>query len=207
MKILHGLTGSVATTLYPKMQKAYKDHKHEAEYVVTKSAGYFGIKKHSQGVYFDEYEWMGYETFKKVLHIELVKNNDMFVIAPLSANTLAKIANGICDNLLTCVARAWDFDKPFTVAPAMNTKMWNHPITQEHIAKIKSWGIKVIEPVSKELFCGDVGIGAMADISTIFESFGRKKVKCPYCIDGFQWVGDPCYGAEELVPCFNCKNV
>lgn len=204
MKILHGFTGSVATQLHKKFDQKYKDKNFDVEYVITKNSAHFGIDKNSAHVYHDAYEWMGYSTFKKVLHIDLVKDSDLFVIAPLSANTLAKIANGICDNLLTCVARAWDFSKPFIVAPAMNTKMWEHPITKEHINKIKSWGIKVIDPVSKELFCGDVGIGAMADINTIIDSFGKRKVKCPYCIDGYQWVGDPCYGAEELVPCFNC---
>lgn len=214
MKILHGFTGSVASILLKKFKKTYEEAGHEVNYMFTNSANYFTLGHTAnvfgptaQNLWDDKMEWEYYTKHNKVLHIDLVKDSDRLVIAPLSANTLAKIANGICDNLLTCVARAWDFDKPFTVAPAMNTKMWNHPITKEHIAKIKSWGIKVIDPISKELFCGDVGIGAMADISTIFESFRRKKVKCPYCIDGYQWVGDPCYGSEELVPCFNCKNV
>jgi len=54
--------------------------------------------------------------------------------------------------------------------------MWEHPITQEHISKIKSWGIKVIDPISKELFCGDTGMGAMANIDDIIECFNYKNV-------------------------------
>lgn len=111
----------------------------------------------------DAEEW---ESWKKlgdpVLHIELRKWADVLVLAPLSAHSLAKLANGLCDNLLLSVARAWDFDKPFIIAPAMNTKMWQHPITAEQVTRLENWGIQTIEPVVKELACADVGIGAMA---------------------------------------------
>lgn len=59
-----------------------------------------------------------------VLHIELRRWADVLVLAPLSANTMAKVAHGLCDNLLTSVVRAWDYAKPMIVAPAMNTYMW-----------------------------------------------------------------------------------
>lgn len=79
------------------------------------------------------------------IRLDLRKWADAFIIAPLDANTLAKIANGLADNLLTCVARAWDFNKPFYFAPAMNTCMWEHPLTNEHVKKlIMVLGCKVI---------------------------------------------------------------
>mmetsp|Transcript_12985 Transcript_12985/g.31017 ORF Transcript_12985/g.31017 Transcript_12985/m.31017 type:complete len:206 (+) Transcript_12985:61-678(+) len=96
-----------------------------------------------------------------VLHIELRRWADVFVIAPLSANTLAKLANGLCDNLITCVARAWDPKRPFLVFPAMNTLMWEHPFTERHITHLRDLGVQVIPPVSKALACGDVGTGAL----------------------------------------------
>ncbi|KAL4219678.1 hypothetical protein ACF0H5_022250 [Mactra antiquata] len=105
-----------------------------------------------------------------VLHIELRKWADILLIAPLDANTLGKIASGICDNLLTCTVRAWDFQKPLYFAPAMNTAMWEHPITSEQIKKLESWGYKQIPVVSKLLVCGDKGAGAMAEVSTIIET-------------------------------------
>ena len=76
---------------------------------------------------------------------------DIGVIAPLSANSLAKIANGMADNLLTSVLRAWDFTKPVLVAPAMNTMMWDHPVTSVHLATLTQWGYTFIPPVTKTL--------------------------------------------------------
>ena len=117
---------------------------------------------------------------EEVIHIELVKWADVFVIAPCSANTLAKISNGICDNLLTCCARAWDLNdwfKCLVVAPAMNTNMWSHPCTQEHLNRLRGWGIKVVEPVMKKLYCGDIGIGALAHLDDIFNELVLHSVK------------------------------
>ena len=175
MNILHGYTGSVATTLLDKFRKEYYSDKNLTnKFIFTQSSLNF-VKLddfwfRSDEVYDDAEEWNTYQCSKKVLHIDLSKWADVFVIAPLSANTLAKLANGICDNLLTCVARAWDFEKPFIVAPAMNCNMWTHPITEEHVKKLRSWGISVLEPVEKTLFCGDTGIGAMTNIENIIRA-------------------------------------
>ncbi|XP_071392349.1 phosphopantothenoylcysteine decarboxylase isoform X2 [Centroberyx affinis] len=102
-----------------------------------------------------------------VLHIELRRWADLFVIAPLDANTLGKISNGICDNLLTCVVRAWDTSRPLLFCPAMNTAMWQHPITARQVASLKEFGYVEIPCISKKLVCGDEGKGAMAEVSTI----------------------------------------
>ncbi|KAJ8555755.1 hypothetical protein K7X08_013251 [Anisodus acutangulus] len=122
-------------------------------------------------LYTDEEEW---STWKKigdsVLHIELRRWADIMVIAPLSANTLGKIAGGLCDNLLTCIVRAWDYNKPLFMAPAMNTLMWNNPFTERHLMIIDELGISLIPPVSKRLTCGDYGNGAMAEPSLIFST-------------------------------------
>jgi len=92
---------------------------------------------------------------------------DLLLIAPLDANTLAKLSNGMSDNLLTSVTRAWDFSKKIYVAPAMNTKMWEHPVTSSQLGTLKSWGYEVIEPIEKMLACKTFGMGAMAEVSTI----------------------------------------
>ena len=192
MNILHGLSGSVASTIVHKFQTNYQND--TVKFVLTESSKKFGphiysfnlnqeIKAKSSWVkphylwydkFDDENEWNVYDKEKGVLHIELMKWADVFVIAPCSANTLAKIANGICDNLLTCIARAWDFDKKIVIAPSMNTKMMSHPAYQNHIKTVQSWGIEIVPPQEKQLFCGDYGDGAMANIEDIVSRMKSK---------------------------------
>lgn len=84
----------------------------------------------------------------------------------MDANTIAKVANGLCDNLLTCVLRAWDIKsgKKVVFCPAMNTAMWDHPITNSQLETIKKWGyLEIVDPIPKLLACGDMGNGAMAE--------------------------------------------
>jgi phosphopantothenoylcysteine synthetase/decarboxylase len=126
----------------------------------------------------DRDEWAGYSRvgLDAVVHIELRKWADVLLVAPCSANTLAKLAGGLADNLLTCAARAWEFGeggrvaKPFLVAPAMNTAMWAHPATAAHLGVLSSWGVGVIPPVEKVLACGDRGVGAMAEVDCIVQA-------------------------------------
>uniref|UniRef100_A0A6G1SB49 Phosphopantothenoylcysteine decarboxylase n=1 Tax=Aceria tosichella TaxID=561515 RepID=A0A6G1SB49_9ACAR len=119
-------------------------------------------------VYDDTDEWSMWKKMgDPVLHIELRKWADLLVIAPLDANTMAKLANGICDNLLTCVVRAWDVAKKLIYCPAMNVHMYEHPITREQLGKLQSFGYLRVDCVEKRLACGDVGLGAMASVDTI----------------------------------------
>lgn len=141
------------------------------------------------GVYLDEDEW-GPQPWRRgasILHIELRRWADLLVIAPLSANTLAKIAGGFSDNLLTSVIRAWDTTvredgsrKRILVAAAMNTHMFRHPLTARHLKVLEEdWGGKdgwfdVMSPVSKELACGDVGDGAMRPYDEIVKEIASR---------------------------------
>ena len=103
-----------------------------------------------------------------MLHIELRNWSDVFIIAPLDANSLAKLAYGLSDNLLTCIARAWDIKtKHLLFCPAMNTGMWNHPSTEKNINILKEFGYIEVPPISKLLACGEQGMGAMAEIDSI----------------------------------------
>jgi len=123
----------------------------------------------------DEDEWSSWnKRSDPVLHIELRKWADLMLIAPLDANTLAKISNGLCDNLLTCVVRAWDIEtiehKPVIICPAMNTCMFKHPLTKLQLDLLtNSFGFSLIDCIEKTLICGDSGIGAMANIDTIVD--------------------------------------
>lgn len=101
-------------------------------------------------------------------HIELSKDCSFILIAPATADCIAKLANGMANDLLTslCLAR----DCPLVVAPAMNTKMWLHPATQRNIAQLKADNVMVIEPDAGELACGETGAGRMPDPSSIMSS-------------------------------------
>lgn len=172
MNILLGITGSVAANLTPKLHTALLEIG-DVTTIATKSALNFipshHIPHHCE-LYTDEDEWSKWHNGKSVLHIDLRRKASVLVIAPLDANTLAKMANGICDNLLTCVVRAWDRTRPIVIAPSMNTYMWEHPATQEHIDKLRSWyKLWMIDPVEKTLVCGDTGMGAMGKIESIVD--------------------------------------
>lgn len=166
MNILFGITGSVAATLAPKLYDELSTLGKVEAIRTSDSKQFLGpYISHTSG---DTYEQLRWKYDKIVAHIELREWADVLIIAPLSANTLAKMANGICDNFLTCVVRAWDLNKPIIVAPAMNTHMWNNPFTMEHLAKIQNvYDLSIISPVVKTLACGDTGIGAMANIDDI----------------------------------------
>ncbi|KAK3995146.1 putative Phosphopantothenoylcysteine decarboxylase [Cladorrhinum sp. PSN332] len=147
-------------------------------------------------VYRDQDEWgpQPWVRGRGVLHIELRRWADILVVAPLSANTLAKVVGGHSDNLLTSVIRAWDTDggidgkrKVILVAPAMNSAMWRHPITAKQIKTLENdWGVKkaedgqvtgwfeVVRPISKTLACGDTGDGAMASSEAISEIIKQR---------------------------------
>jgi phosphopantothenoylcysteine decarboxylase len=173
MNIVLGITGSVATTVAPKLYHTLVASGHNVEIVATKPAMYFLDPDFlwSVDIYQDKNEWPegGYHRNDPVKHIEFRDWADMLVVAPLTANTLAKMANGIADNFLSCIIRAWPKQKPMILAPAMNTEMWIDPITMTQIHSIYDRFPKtcVVYPVEKKLACGDTGVGAMADIDTI----------------------------------------
>ncbi|CAO3630997.1 unnamed protein product [Cunninghamella blakesleeana] len=169
--ILVGATGSVASIKIPNMVNELKKKPGVNVKVVPTKPGHFFFKdlKVDAEIHTDDEEWsLWKQKTDPVLHIELRKWADIMVIAPLDANTLAKIANGLCDNLLTCVLRAWDTSKPVVVCPAMNTHMWTHPFTEKHLSCLENdFKFTVVAPISKLLACGDTGVGGMAEPETI----------------------------------------
>ena len=107
-----------------------------------------------------------------VEHISLAKKADIFMIAPATANVIAKIANGIADDMLTTTFLASKCKK--IVSPAMNTAMFENQITQGNIAKLKKYGIGVVEPQNGLLACGDVGAGKMPEPDFLFDVIERE---------------------------------
>lgn len=199
----------MAAIKVPDLYDAFTAAGHAVKVLATQAATYFfetarvgpashyALGRNKDVAILDEDEWPGhvdgrrYERGDRVLHIELRNWADVLVIAPLDANTLAKLAVGLSDNCLTCVWRAWNPAKPVVLAPAMNAQMWHHPFTRKHLRAVgadfgathvpghldgepliaqindRAKGIKIVGPVEKELACGDVGIGAMAEVADI----------------------------------------
>jgi phosphopantothenoylcysteine decarboxylase len=217
-KVLLGVTGSVAAIKTPELFADLRGHGHEVKVVATQASLYFfdpaaltpgQTVRDPSVVVLDEDEWPGrgdgrrYQRDDDVLHIELRRWADLLLIAPLDANTLAKLANGLCDNCLTCVWRAWDPQRPVLLAPAMNTFMWEHPLTARHLRQLAAdaaartpgdqvslehlpvWinahcpRLRIVPPVSKELACGDVGVGALASVEAIGNSVDAALLLSP----------------------------
>ncbi len=192
--VLLGVTGSVAAVRTPDLYASLLAAGHVVKVVATDAALYFfDPKPLGTAVHRDADEWPGnlYSRGDPVLHIELRNWADIFAIAPLDANTLAKLAVGLCDNSLTCVWRAWDVIRPVVLAPAMNTLMWQHPFTRRHLRSLaadagaghipghledmpliqqineRSKTLRIVSPVIKQLACGDVGVGGLAEVNEI----------------------------------------
>jgi len=113
-----------------------------------------------------------------IQHIALARGVDLFLVAPATADVLAKLAHGIADDFLSTFYLA--VTAPVAVAPAMNLWMWEHPATQANIALLKSRGVRIIDPGVGELACGEEGIGRMAEPETIVETalvMSKKKLR------------------------------
>ena len=102
-----------------------------------------------------------------VKHVSLAKRGDLFVVAPCTANVIGKLAHGICDDMLTTTMLATR--APKLIAPAMNTGMWENPILQDNLVKLKGYGYHIIDPIVGRLACGDTGTGKMNSEEVIVE--------------------------------------
>lgn len=170
-RVLLGVTGSVASIKAPELAAKLQRFA-DVRVVASPSAQHFfteaDLPEACRPLLGNEDEWRHWRKVgDEVLHIELRRWADALVVAPLSANSLAKMAGGLCDNLLTCIVRAWDFHRPLLVAPAMNTFMWESTFTQQHLDVLLSLQIISIPPVAKRLACGEDGMGAMASTDDI----------------------------------------
>jgi phosphopantothenoylcysteine decarboxylase len=191
--VLLGVTGSVAAIYTPELFAELRGAGHDVKIVATDAALYFfDPAPLGSSLVRNADEWPGdrYRRGDPVLHIELRRWAGMLLIAPLDANTLAKMALALADNTLTCVWRAWDRSQPVVLAPAMNTLMWEHPATVRHLRQIADdmgtpaatgltladlveWinrqraPLRIVAPISKRLACDDVGVGAMAERDAI----------------------------------------
>lgn len=167
-KILLGVTGSIAAYKACELIRLFVKGGDEVTVVMTESATKFVAPLTFQTlsrnpVYIDQFappvSW-------KPEHISLAEAADLVVVAPATANIIAKMRYGLADDLLSSVLLATR--APIVVAPAMNTGMWESPVTQENIAALVKRGVKVIEPGDGELACGVKGKGRMMEPDKIY---------------------------------------
>lgn len=165
--VLIGITGGIAAYKICELIRMYKKAGANVKVILTPNAKNFVTELTlatltQNEVYTDNFDIKEY----KPEHISLCDEGDILVIAPATANTISKIANGICDNLLTSITCA--FNKPIIIAPAMNTNMWKNKFVQENLTKLKNNGFIIAEPESGYLACGTSGEGRLCSLEIIF---------------------------------------
>jgi phosphopantothenoylcysteine decarboxylase / phosphopantothenate---cysteine ligase len=156
-RVLVGVTGGIAAYKACELVRLLVQAGHEVTPILTPDAERF-VTAHT-------FEALARREAPRDLYPHLV-GADLLVIAPLSANTLAKIAHGLADNVLTQAALA--FRGPFLVAPAMNVRMWEHPATRENVGKLRERGVELLGPEEGELAEGEHGPGRMTEPEAIF---------------------------------------
>ncbi len=165
--ILLGVSGSIAAYKAADLTSRLVKSGHDVFVVMTRHATEFvapltfqTLSRHpvTTGIFDEKESW-------HPEHIALADRADLFVVAPATANVIAKLANGIADDALTSIALATL--APLLIAPAMNGKMWAHPATQENVARLKSRGARFIGPEEGLLACGYEGIGRLWNVEDI----------------------------------------
>jgi len=174
-EILLGVTGSIAAYKAGDIVRRLMEHDCSVTVVMTESAKKFvtpltfaalsGNKVYCEMFGVDPHSW-------EKEHVSLSESAELFLIAPSTANVIGKIANGIADDLLTCIAMTTRAQ--ILMAPAMNTQMFQNKILQENIAKLKKSGVRFIDPIEGKLACETTGQGHLADVDTIVKAALRS---------------------------------
>ena len=169
-RILLGITGGIAAYKIPALVRLIRKADCETEIILTESAKNF-VAPMTLETLSGRKVWVDDDFDGRIPHIKLSQWAEVMVIAPCTANTLAKIAHGLADNLLTSAVVASTC--PVLVFPAMNENMYANPATQSNIETLKSRGVRVVEPSSGALACGDSGRGRMPEPNEIMHEIFR----------------------------------
>jgi phosphopantothenoylcysteine decarboxylase len=167
--IVLGVTGSIAAHKAADLASLLTKAKCDVRVVITADAQQFitplPFKTLTRNpvvtnLYDEENGW-------QPMHVQLADEADLFLIAPATANVIAKLANGFADDALTCIALALNPKAKILIAPAMNGKMWLHPATQQNVKTLKSRGAEFIGPDAGMLSCGYEGVGRLWPVEKI----------------------------------------
>lgn len=172
MKILLGVTGGIAAYKACDLVRRLREREHEVQVVMTASAQRFvsamtfsvlSGRKVGTSLFDDD--------DPEIDHIRLARWPDLIVVAPATAQSLARFALGMADDLLSTVVLASEPRVPLVVAPAMNTVMWENPAVRRNVGLLGETGrLSVVGPSEKELACGETGSGGLAEVADIVET-------------------------------------
>lgn len=181
-KYLIGITGGVAAYKSCELVRLLKKAGHSVQVVMSQAATKFVTPQTFQAlsgreVFVDL--WDG-RTPDAMTHIHLSRDADVFLIAPASANTIAKIAHGICDDLISTLAAARNC--PLWLAPAMNVFMWNNPANQRNVQTLRQDSVKILGPAAGDMACGESGDGRMLEAEQLFDLL--QGIDCPPLLQG-----------------------
>jgi len=168
-KILLGISGGIAAYKTPELVRRLKEHGADVRVVMTEGAKAFITPLTLQAVSGNHVadSLLDSQAELAMGHIELAKWADLIIIAPATADIIARITAGMANDLLSTLCLATD--APIALAPAMNQQMWHAPATQANISTITQWGFHIWGPGSGEQACGDIGLGRMLEVNELVE--------------------------------------
>jgi phosphopantothenoylcysteine synthetase/decarboxylase len=168
-KIVLQITGSIAAYKAAYLASALVQKDYEVQVLLTEAAEKFVGKATFEGLTGRVAISDMWERGRNMEHIDLAKWADLFLLAPATANTINRLATGMADDLIGSLFLANNFNKPYWIAPAMNTGMFQHPATQSSMKQLRDWGAFIFETDVGRLACGDTGEGKFIEPDRIVE--------------------------------------
>lgn len=167
MRILLGIGGGIAAYKTPDLVRKLRAAGHHVRCILTSAGSHLVAPAALAAVSNERVHDSLWTDDGSMPHIDLARWAELVLIAPATADLLARTALGLADDLLTTTVLAVEDDRPLWFAPAMNAVMWNKSVVQSHVATLRQRGARIMDPVPGELACGEIGLGAMADAAEI----------------------------------------
>ncbi len=167
-KIVLQISGSIAAYKSCYLASLLIKKKYEVRVIMTNSALEFIGKATFEGLTGKKVKTDMFQNDSMMDHINLVKWTDLFLLYPATANTINKLNAGIADDLIGASYLANNFIKPYWIAPAMNSNMYEHPVVQDSLKKLAKFGAYIFDTVEGPLACGDIGKGRIIDPELVF---------------------------------------